>query len=239
MMSDTRHADRASDLACDIGRDNITAMATPEDWTIIRDALSPLCAPLYKCADKSYELADDHFILHGMDDPEHPGGRAHLARHHLRHHLALEKDLGGWKLCKPRPNGEVTLSIKTMKLRMLRPGPKLYSELPPPPPGRNRARISYYRNPSLNLFGAAGSNLIGVWALDPELGEVAIRIVRPLRTWRIGQYEQIDVDFFLPRQGEALVDMEFIPSDEGMSLPFLEEMEEGEEDADGSNGRAN
>jgi hypothetical protein len=119
---------------------------------------------------------------------------------------------------------------------MLRPGPKLYSELPPPPPGRNRARISYYRNPKLNLFGAAGSNLVGVWAFDPDLEEIAIRIVRPLSEWRIGQYEQIDVDFFLPRQGTALDTMEFIPSDEGMSLPVLEELEEGEEDADGSDG---
>ncbi len=231
-----RYAEQAVDHGCDFGCDNITAMATPEDWKIIKASLSPLCEPLYRCVDRSYDRADDHFIQHDMDNTEHPGGRAHLARHHLRHELKQEKDLGGWKLSRPRPNGEVTLSLKTMKLRMLRPGPTLYSKLPAPPTGRNRARISYYRNPSLNVFGAAGSNLIGVWDFDRELEEVAIRIVRPVRAWRIGQYEQIDIDFFLPRQEEDLVTMEFVPSDEGMSLPLLEEMEAGEENADGSNG---
>jgi hypothetical protein len=232
-----RHANPSNIPRCDYSRDNITAMATPEDWTIIRAALSPLCEPLYRCADRSHDLADDHFILNDMDDTQHPGGRAHLARHHLRHHLRHEKDLGGWKLSRPRPNGEVILSLGTMKLRMLRPGPKLYSKLPPPPTGRNRARISYYRNPHLNLFGAAGSNLIGVWAFDSEIEEVAIRIVRPLRAWKIGQYEKIDIDFFLPRDGESLVAMEFVPNDDGMNLPLLgEEVEEGEEDADGSGG---
>lgn len=65
---------------------------------------------------------------------------------------------------------------------------------------------------------------------------MAIRIVRPVRVWRMGQYEQIDIEFLLPRQGEALITMEFVPSDEGMPLPFIEEIEGGEEDADGSNG---
>lgn len=203
---------------------------------IIRAALSPLCEPLYRCADRSYDLADGHFIQHDMDDSEHPGGRAHLARHHLRRNLKQEKNLGEWKVGGPRPNGEVTLALKTMKLRMLRQGPRLYRKLPAPPTGRNRARISYYMNPGLNLFGAAGSNLIGIWGFDREVEEVAIRIVRPVRAWRIGQYEKIDIDFFLPRQGEALDGMEFIPSDEDMTLPLPIEMEEGGEDADGSSG---
>ena len=232
----TRHADWSKDDACDISRDNITAMATPEDWAIIRDALSPLCEPLYRCADRSQELADDHFIQHGMHDTEHPGGRAHLARHHLRHELKKENNLSGWKIGCPRPNGEVTLSLSTMNLRMLRPGPKLFDAFPSPSPGRNRARVLYYKNPKLNLFGASGSNLVGVWAIDPDLEEIAIRVVRPIRAWRFGQDEQIDIDFFLPRQGTALDTMEFIPSDEGMFLPMLEDLEEGEEDADSTDG---
>lgn len=211
-------------------------MATQEDWTIIKDALSPLCEPLYRCADRSHELADDHFIQHGMHDAEHPGGRAHLARHHLRNELKREKDLGGWKVSRPRPNGEVTLRLSTMKLRMLRPGPRVVETFPSPSPGRNRARIYYYRNPELNLFGAEGSNLIGIWAFDPEVEEVAIRIVRPVRDWRFGQYEQVDINFWLPRLGKALDGMEFVPSDEGIALPLFEDLEEGEEDADSTDG---
>jgi hypothetical protein len=211
-------------------------MATPEDWAIIKDALSPLCEPLYRCADRSQELAEDHFITHEMHEPEHPGGRAHLARHHLRHELKKEKNLGGWKICSPRPNGEVTLRLSTMTLRMLKPGPKFFEAFPPPPPGRNRARISYYKNPTLNLFGAAGSNLIGIWAFDTDFEEIAIRVVRPIGTWRFGQYEQVDIDLSLPRRGEALDTMEFVPSDEGMTLPLPGDSEEGAEDADSSDG---
>jgi hypothetical protein len=211
-------------------------MATSEDWMIIREALSPLCEPLYRCADRSQELADDHFIRHGMYDAEHPGGRAHLARHHLRAELKKEKDLGGWRVGRPRPNGELTLSLMAMRLRILRPGPKVVEVFPSPPPGRNRARIYYYRNPNASLYGAAASNLVGIWAFDEEAEEVAIRIVRPVRAWMFGQYEQVDINFWLPRQGANLSIMEFVPSDEGISLPLFEGLEEVEEDADGSDG---
>jgi hypothetical protein len=214
-------------------------MATQEDWTIVRDALVSLCEPLYRAADRSYDLADDHFIQHGMDEADHPGGRAHLARHHLRNELKKEKELGGWHLGRPRPNGEVTLGHRQMKLRLLRPGPaKLYDPFPPPACGRNRARISFYRNARLNLFGAAGSNLIGVWTFDPDLEEIAIRIVRPIRAWKFQEYGQVDIDFLLPRQGPALGTMEFVPTDEDMLLPGFGDTDEveGEEDADGASG---
>jgi hypothetical protein len=225
---------------CENRRDNITAMATPEDWTIVKDALSPLCEPLYRCADRSQELADDHFILHGMEHEEHPGGRAHLARHHLRSELKKElkkeKKLGGWLVSRPRPNGEVTLTLGTMTLRMLRPGPTVVETFPAPPPGRNRARVYYYRNPELTLFGPAGSKLIGIWAFDPEVEEVAIRVVRPVREWRFGQYEQVDINFWLPRLSEDMAKLEFVPSDEGIVLPLPDELEEGDEGADGTDG---
>jgi hypothetical protein len=212
-------------------------MATAEDWMIIKDALSPLCEPLYRCADRSQELADDHFIQHRMHDNQHPGGRAHLARHHLRNELKREKDLGGWQVGRPRPNGELTLSLQAMRLRMLRPGPKVVETFPSPPPGRNRARVYYYRNPLLSLYGAAASNLVGIWAFDREVEEVAIRIVRPVSIWRFGQYECVDINFWLPRLGAALNKMEFVPSDEGIALPlFGESLEEVEEDADGADG---
>jgi hypothetical protein len=215
-------------------------MATPKDWTIIKDALSPLCEPLYRCADRSQELADDHFVLHGMVDEEHPGGRAHLARHHLRNELKKEfkkeKKLGGWQVTCPRPNGEVTLTLGLMSLRMLRPGPTVVESFPAPPPGRNRARVDYYRNPDLNLFGALGSKLIGIWAFDPEVEEVAIRVVRPVRKWRFGQYEQVDINFWLPRLGADMANLEFVPSDEGIALPLPIDLEEGEEDDDSADG---
>ena len=220
---------------CDIAGDNITGMATSEDCVIIAEGLGPLCEPLHQCADRAQERADDHSIQHGMYDEENIGGRAHLARYHLRHLLRSAQLPDGWRLNRARPNGEVILCRSAMKLRMLRPGPRLLADLAPPPPGLNRARISYYSNPDLNLFGAAGSNLIGVWAPDTETREIQIRIFRPIGLWRVGQYQNTDIDFVLPRLGEDLFDMEFIPSDEGFEFPF-EYPEEGEEDADSTDG---
>jgi hypothetical protein len=211
-------------------------MATAEEWKIVREALTPLCEPLYRCADRSQELAESYFLEHGMLDSEHPGGRAHLARHHLRHHLKREPDLGGWSVSGPRPNGEVRLRLSTMTLRVLRPGPKLNETFPPPPPGSNRARISYYRNPKLSLFGAMGSNLIGIWYVDPEIEGLTIRIVRPIRDWKMGQYEFVDIDFTLPRLGTALDSMEFDPTDEDILLPAFDTAEEDEENADSADG---
>ena len=171
-----------------------------------------------------------------MVDAEHPGGRAHLARHHLRKEFKKEKKLGGWQTTCPRPNGEVTLTLGLMSLRMLRPGPAVVESFPAPPPGRNRARVDYYRNPDLNLFGALGSKLIAIWAFDPEVEEVAIRVVRPVRKWRFGQYEQVDINFWLPRLGADMANLEFVPSDEGIALPLPIDLEEGEEDDDSSDG---
>jgi hypothetical protein len=108
--------------------------------------------------------------------------------------------------------------------------------LPAPPPGPNRARVYYYSNPALSLYGAAGSLLIGVWAVDAETEEVRIRIVRPITAWRFGQYEQVDIDFFLPRLGADLNTLEFVPSDEGLPLPLFEDIEGVEEDADSTDG---
>lgn len=223
---------------CDMGGDNITVMATSDDCLIITEALELLCEPLYRCADRAQERADDHFMQYGMYESEHPGGRAHLARYHLRHLLSMEADLGGWCVNRPRPNGELTLSRESMSLRILRPGPTLQEELPPPPPGPNRARRYYYMNPRLNIFGAEGSNLIAVWAVDRDTDYVEIRIVRPVGLWRVGQYSKVDIDFMMPRLGADLSGFEFVPSDDEIMLPLYDEadFEEGEGDADGADG---
>lgn len=223
---------------CDLGGDNITDMATAEDCAIVTAALEPLCEPLYRCADRAQDLADDHFIQHGMNESEHVGGRAHLARYHLRDLLGMEADLGGWRVNRPRPNGEVTLSHQGMKLRILRPGPTLLEELAPPPPGPNRARVNFYLNPEITIYGADCSNLIAVWAADRETEDVQIRIVRPVGRWRVGQYSKVDIDFILPRFSIDLSRLEFTPDDDEYELPLYDEneSEEGEGDADGADG---
>ncbi len=226
---------RATSGRCDFQSDLITAVATSEDGKIIVEAVRPLCEPVHGCGNRAWDVADLHFGEHGMSDQEYVGGRAHLTRYHMRRELASWGNLPGeWQLCPPRPNGEIVLSLGALKLRFLRPGP-VPSDMLPPPPGHNRARIDYYRNPKINLYGGLGSTLICVWAVDEETKQLKFRIVRTTAPWRVGQKANIDVDFELPSAADQMAGMEFEPKDPGFDFPFFDE-EAGEEDADGIDG---
>jgi hypothetical protein len=209
-------------------------MATPEDGKIIMEAVGPLCEPVHGCGNRAWDFADLHFSEHGMSEREHLGGRAHLARYHFRRELAAWPDLGGWRLCPPRPNGEIVLSLAALRMRFLRPGP-VPSDMLPPPPGHNRARINYYRNPKINLYGALGSALICLWAVDDETKQLRFRIVRTTAGWRNGQKPIIDIDFELPRSASEMSGMEWEPQDPGLDFPFLGK-EAGNDDAGGVDG---
>lgn len=115
------------------------------------------------------------------------------------------------------PNSELKLCRDTMTLKILRPGIRPGSV---PHPGPNRARMYYYRNPLFNLYGASGSNLIGVWTIDEKTGEFDVRLVRPTKPWRSLGREEVDIDFILPASSADLEQLEFIPSDEAIPLPF-------------------
>lgn len=208
-------------------------MATAEDCQTVRDALRDLCEPLRAAVQQAWELADGVFVTHDMPEEQHRGGRAHLARHLLRRELRKKEQLGGWTLpARCTPNAEVKLVRETMSLKVLRPA--LRGDVPAP--GPNRARMFYYRNPKLNLYGADGSNLIAIWKIDTKTGEPEIRVVRTEGIWKSLRNEQVDIDFILPEYGKDLAEMEFAPSDEELPLPFDEPGEEdgesGEEDGD-------
>ncbi len=213
---------------CVNGGDNITRMATLQECQIVRDAVRGLCDPLTQAVERSWELADNIFVDMQMPESDHRGGRAHLARHLLRRELRRADDLGGWKLPgRCTPNAEVKLVRGAMSLKVLRPG--LLGAVPHP--GPNRARVRYYENPQLNLFGADGSNLIAVWTVDLSTGEPQIRLVRTVGQWKALKQERIDIDFYLPRVSGDLDELEFVPSDEEFPLPFDEEL--GGESDDG------
>ena len=167
------------------------------------------------------------FLELEMSEDDHKGGRAHLARQILRRDLRRETDLDDWHLARGcEPNSELKLCRGAMTLKILRPGLRRGSV---PHPGPNKARMYYYRNPSINLYGASGSNLIGVWTIDEETGEFTVRLVRPTQTWRSLGREQVDIDFILPDSSADLDRLEFVPSDDEMILPFDFEDDEGEE----------
>jgi hypothetical protein len=91
--------------------------------------------------------------------------------------------------------------------------------------------MSYYRNPQLNIFGPHASNLLAIWAVNSKTGEVDIRLVRTTSSnWKSFDPEDVDIDFFLPATAAELDDMAFVPTDDGLGLPFFLDTEEEEED---------
>lgn len=205
-------------------------MSTPEECRIVRDALRGLCGTLQRLGKNAWDTADRVFLELEMPEGDHKGGRAHLTRQVLRRDLRHATNLDGWRLtpgCKP--NSELMLYRDTMTLKLLRPGFRRGSV---PHPGPNKARMYYYRNPLINLYGAGGSFLIGVWEIDEETGGFVVRLVRPTKPWPSLSREQVDIDFILPGSSAELDRLEFIPSDDDV-LPFFDfEDDEGEEDGD-------
>lgn len=205
-------------------------MATDADTEFLIDALSGLCGPLHEDLEHAWESADSHFVDHEMTTTEYQTGQAHLARFHLRRLLACRDQLGAWELAPLRPNGQILLHHGLTSLRILREGDQIS---PIPPPGPNRARIHYYRNPDLNLFGVEASNLLGLWNISPATSEASVRIVRTTGHWKYARPARIDLDFVLPREAARLAELEFNPTDAGIALPLPFGNEE-ESDVDGT-----
>lgn len=86
-----------------------------------------------------------------------------------------------------------------------------------------------------NLLGLHGSNLLGLWSMEPTTDEASVRVVRPIGTWRWGQRAKIDIDVRLPRRADDLTQLEFIPTDDrDVALPFEEpDVGEGTDADDG------
>lgn len=216
---------------CDFRADIISAMATPEDQHYITQAVGPLCGHFQRNLEKASSIAEGHFTEYDMTEPEDRSGVTHLTRFHFRRLLKRDAALlGGWELVRERKNGQILLTRGLMQMRVLHEWPKNQV----PPPGTNRARIDYWRNPDLGLFGVEASNLVAVWSVDKD-GSVGIRIFRTIGTWKAGASNKVDIDFMLPETWEELSEMEFTPDDEGLiiDLPFEEDIE-GDDDADAS-----
>jgi hypothetical protein len=98
-----------------------------------------------------------------------------------------------------------------------------------PPPGSNRTRLAFYRNPPLvgmvPMFGEANDKLLILWRVDFESGAPCFRVVRPIGQWKWGSFQQTDLDFALPQTVDELSELRFEPTDEdlGLELPLEEE----------------
>lgn len=203
-------------------------MLTPDDASFLTAAVEGLAEPLYSGLDSAYDTAHRHFDENGMVGHGYTKGRTDLTRDHLRRSLE-DADLSGWRLTNSR-SGRILLSNGLLTMRILHAAP--FDMIPAP--GRNKARISYYSNPLVDLFGVNSSNLLAVWLSPPEEGgEISIRIVRPIGDWKPGRPPKFDLDLELPRATETFQDWEFLPDDRGLELPFEFDEEEREE-GDGS-----
>jgi len=220
----------ASYVECGDRCDNITAMATSEEATFIAEAAGSLCEPLYRSVEQAADLVQLYFVENDMPGADYQRERTDLTRAHLRRSLQ-QSDLGSWKVHAKCTNGQVLLVNDMLVLRILHVGP----DQSIPAPGLNLARINYYRNPDLGLFGVRASKLIGVWSVSADTGEASVRIVRPVGTWKHTQPNLVDIDFLLPRTSAAVSTLEFVPDDSGLPLPFTTE-EEGDEESDGGRG---
>ncbi|MFB7672326.1 hypothetical protein ACFC26_13005 [Kitasatospora purpeofusca] len=202
-------------------------MLTPEDGAFITLAVEGLAAPLHAGLDQGYTNAHRHYDEHEMTGQGYTKGRTDLTRDHARKHLEKATDLGGWELANSK-SGRILLRNQMLTVRVLHAAP---FDLVPAP-GRNKARISYYSNPAVDLFGVQSSNLLAVW-LSPseEGGQISVRIVRPIGDWKPGRPAKFDLDFELPRDTETFGGWEFVPDDNGIMLPFEfdeDQREEGE-----------
>lgn len=208
-------------------------MPEPDDKDALIEVMSPLVDGLYSSLDRALELARQHFVEFDMDGPEYEPGVHHLARAHWRRLLTgahAAGDLGRWQVASPQPNLQIALNHEQITLRLLRPAGRTV-----PPPGPNSARRAYYSNTHDNLLGLHGSNLLGLWSMEPTTDEASVRVVRPIGTWRWGQRAKIDIDVRLPRRADDLTQLEFIPTDDrDVALPFEEpDVGEGTDADDG------
>ncbi|MEV0154145.1 hypothetical protein AB0H57_10450 [Micromonospora sp. NPDC050686] len=202
-------------------------MATPDDLAYIKDAFGSLCAPLHQAVETAAEVADAHFTEWGMTGSVYQRERTDLTRGHIRRILS-GMDLGGWEIATERRNGQVLLRRALLRAKLLHIAP----EHAVPPPGTNGARVAYYRNPDMDLYGVQASNLLALWHVDLETGEASVRVVRPTDIWKFTQNHKGDIDFLLPRADEDLMSLEFTPDDSAFELPFeIDIEEEGNGDA--------
>lgn len=203
----------------------------------VRAAMLPLCEPLHDVFSWAEQLRRERL-------PELDGDASY--RWHATHtvrafaHLRLSQissELGDWSLSgNHAQNGELWLTDGNYRARLLHG----LNEHDVPPPGSNRARQAFYRNPPLAgllpLFGEANDKLLVLWRIDVATAAPCFRVVRPIGDWKWGAHQATDLDFVLPETIDELAGLRFDPTDEDLGLELPLDDEEGEEDAGGVTG---
>ncbi len=204
----------------------------------VRTAMLPLCEPLHDVFSWADQLRRERLPeLEG--DPNYRWYATHTVR--ALAHLRLDyirADLPTWRLSGNHArNGELWLTDGNYRARVLH----ALNDHDVPPPGSNRARQAFYRNPPLAgrlpLFGEPNDRLLVLWRINFETAAPCFRVVRPIGDWKWGSHQDVDLNFVLPQTSDELAGLRFDPTDEdlGLELPPNDE-EEGEEGAGGITG---
>lgn len=203
---------------------------------VVKKALEPLCGSLHEIFSTATARSERARISMDLTDSVYNSMGTDVTRALVHRALNERGDIGGWTLTgKHNLRGQVLLRSGLMRIRFLHERAGAI-----PAPGHNYARRAYYRNVpfgQLKVFDAESSNLVAVWRVtDPELSEVAIRVVRPIddtARWN-GAATEVDLDFTLPNLSDELADLEFVQADQGLWIDLDEEDEgEGEEGDEG------
>lgn len=197
----------------------------------VRTALQDLCEPLHDVFCWADAMRSNR--MPELQDRAIYGWHATHTVRALAHYKLGRSDLGMWSLSGNHArNGELWLTDGQYRARVLH----ALSDQQVPPPGVNRARRAYYRNPALAmtlpvpLFGPVNDRLLLLWRVDPKSHLAAFRVVRPVGDWKWGDRARTDLDFFLPQTAVDLQHLQFTPSDEGLELEIPGD-EGGAEDA--------
>ena len=98
-------------------------------------------------------------------------------------------------------------------------------------PGLNKRRRAFYVQPTITGLPMDAafpelqmSNFVATWeVLDLESFEVGVTVFRTTGTFKIGDASKVDLAFWLPSEADALDNLVFEPSDEGIDLPIPKE----------------
>lgn len=198
----------------------------------VRSALLVLCEPLHDAFTWAEQLRRKR-LPELAEEPDYRWHATHTVRalaHYKLGQNQMRGELGGWKLTgNHSQNGALWLTDDCYVARVLH----TLDEEDVPPPGTNRARRAFYRNPPLPdevpLFGEINDKLLFLWNIDPKSAAVSFRVVRTIGNWTLGAHAKTDLDFPLPQTSEELADLTFEPSDDDLGLDLFSDEEEGEE----------
>jgi len=202
----------------------------------VRSALLSLCEPLHDVFAWAEQVRRER-LPELAECPDYRWHATHTVRALAHYRLnQMNGELGDWSLSgNHSQNGALWLTDGSYRVRILH----TLNEDDVPPPGTNRVRRAFYRNPLLTskvpLFGEVNDRLLILWQIDPKSAAAGFRVVRPIGEWKWGEHATIDLDFLLPQTADELADLTFEPTDEdlGLELPLEEE---GGNDAGGITG---